>query len=185
MAQKNPNTVCRKCGISFYSIPSRPAKYCSKKCKDADFHSWYPHPRKSLDVRFWGRMDKSADCWLWQGRIAYNGYGQAWYEGRMESTHRLAYILRVGPIPKGHVVCHKCDVKHCCNPAHLFIGTPADNVADMDSKGRRGSTKIPLIETEAIKQLYVPRVVTRQMIADKFGVSSRTIDYIRANKRKV
>jgi CTP:molybdopterin cytidylyltransferase MocA len=56
--------------------------------------------------------------------------------GRLESAHRAAYLLFVGPIPEGKLVLHRCDRKLCVKPQDLFLGTPADNTADMMAKGR-------------------------------------------------
>lgn len=96
-----------------------------------------------LDVRFWARVQKSREdkCWLWQGSVNKDGYGRLQVgprgANRMWAAHRLAYALHNGPIPDGLWVLHHCDNPPCCNPAHLFLGTLADNHADMDSKGRR------------------------------------------------
>lgn len=54
----------------------------------------------------------------------------------MRRVHQVAWILTNGPIPPGMGVLHRCDNQPCCNPSHLFIGTQADNVADMVAKGR-------------------------------------------------
>ncbi len=59
------------------------------------------------------------DCWTWTGAIQSRGYGSFHHEGRRHSTHRLAYVLLVGPIPTGLQIDHLCENKLCCNPAHL------------------------------------------------------------------
>jgi hypothetical protein len=90
------------------------------------------------EAEFWSFVDRrSADaCWHWTGRKTTRGYGQIQGEGSWTGAHRRAYSLTKGEIPDGHYVCHTCDNPPCCNPAHLFIGTPQDNVDDMIAKGR-------------------------------------------------
>ena len=85
--------------------------------------------------------EPNTGCWLWGGATSYSGYGNAWFDAdgsgkRQMATHRVAWIREFGPIPDGLVVCHKCDVKQCCNPAHLFVGTHSENTRDMIAKGR-------------------------------------------------
>lgn len=94
----------------------------------------------SLETRFWAAVDKSGDCWLWEGTVNYlrGGYGKIRNENKTRRTHRVAWELTYGPIPAGLNVCHKCDVPRCVRPDHLFLGTPKRNTADMDAKGRRG-----------------------------------------------
>ena len=87
---------------------------------------------------FWSKVDVQGpdDCWLWKQSTDRHGYGQTGHDGLHWSAHRLAWQLSNGPIPDGLFVLHHCDNPPCCNPAHLFLGTQADNMADMVSKGR-------------------------------------------------
>lgn len=96
--------------------------------------------RKPQDplLRFWEKVDKSGDCWLWTAHVAgSNGYGQfAITHIRMTMAHRFSYELHYGAIPDGLKVLHSCDTPRCVRPDHLFLGTNADNTADMFAKGR-------------------------------------------------
>lgn len=105
-----------------------------------------PHT-KTVEDRFWEKVEKTDSCWIWTGSIKPNGYGKA-YAGTKpgsrnrsvhEQAHRLAFKLTHGYLPEGHkvVICHSCDNPRCVNPSHLFVATQKDNLADMYRKGRR------------------------------------------------
>jgi hypothetical protein len=89
-------------------------------------------------LKFWERTDTSGDCWIMEGADwpqGTIGYRQFYSKG----AHRASYEMFIGEIPEGQCVLHKCDVPSCVNPKHLFLGTRAENVYDMDAKGRRRS----------------------------------------------
>lgn len=77
------------------------------------------------------------DCWIWTGCVGTSGYPQLSSSGKTIFMHRWAYEEFIGRIPDGMSVLHRCDVKRCVNPEHLFIGTQRDNIRDMISKGRQ------------------------------------------------
>jgi HNH endonuclease/NUMOD3 motif len=88
----------------------------------------------SILTCFLAQVKKTKTCWLWQGRISRR-YGRFAEDGQF-AAHRWAFQYFVGPIPEGLLVCHRCDVNLCVNPAHLFLGTQLDNQRDKWKKGR-------------------------------------------------
>jgi HNH endonuclease len=93
-------------------------------------------------ARFWSHVTKTESCWLWGAYRTKTGYGTITYEKQSLLTHRVAWELLCGPIPKGLLVCHNCpngDNPSCCNPEHLFLGSYKDNMVDAAQKGRMAS----------------------------------------------
>ncbi|MBA7608334.1 hypothetical protein ES703_15511 [subsurface metagenome] len=86
--------------------------------------------------RFWTKVHKTGNCWLWLAGKSSDGYGSFSIGDHGTNAHRVAYALEVGSIPAGGSVLHKCDNRACVRPEHLFLGTQLDNVSDMFKKGR-------------------------------------------------
>lgn len=99
-------------------------------------------PSVPLADRFWSKVRKGDGCWLWTSNAHHNGYGQIALSRngatrqRWAWAHRVAWELTNGPIPAGQLVLHRCDTPLCVNPAHLFLGTHLENIADSVRKGR-------------------------------------------------
>lgn len=128
--------------------------------------------------RFFAKCDRSGgheSCWVWQGAVTRR-YGAAAFQGKSVRAHRLAWLFTNGPIPPGNFVCHSCDVPLCCNPRHLWVGTPQDNSFDCVSKGRQRkredhpSCKLTEGQVQQIRDL-MKTPLHRAIIAAHFGVS--------------
>jgi len=130
-------------------------------------------------TRFWAKVDiRSHDeCWPWVASRKRQGYGQFKLDGGMRLTHRVIWELMYGEIPDGMNVCHRCDNPPCVNPSHLFLGTQADNMADMTKKGRQASgerhpkAKLSLADVRNIRERNATGESTTAL-AREFGISN-------------
>ena len=86
-----------------------------------DYEKWFWN-------HFWLQVDRTSECWIWNGRRIRRGYGNIRYRTRPTCTHRLVYQTLVGEIPEGFVLDHLCRNPPCCNPAHLEPVTDYENI---------------------------------------------------------
>jgi hypothetical protein len=136
---------------------------------------------RSIDPieRFWQTVNKTEGCWLYTGMCS-RGYGRFWLNKDRVAAHRFSYELAYGPIPEGLSVCHKCDVRNCVRPDHLFLGTYKDNLQDASRKGRmqHGAThylaKLTDEKVRTIRQDFAQGTSSTKL-SRRFGVAKQTI----------
>ena len=122
-----------------------------------------------------------AGCWLWLGGHNDGGYGATSKESGFKTAHRMFYAHYKGSIPAGMLVLHKCDVRLCCNPDHLYLGDYKQNIRDMYDRGRHnhptgvrhGSSKLTEESVREIRSLWPS--VPQKDLAKRFGVHQSTI----------
>jgi HNH endonuclease len=134
---------------------------------------------------FWEKVDKGdgSGCWLWTGTRITRGYGQLKFGDSYRLAHRMAYEMLIGPIPDGQWVLHRCDVRHCVRPDHLFLGNVAINQADMKTKGRsargerQGRSKLTAEQVHEIRAAGA-RGEMQRVIAARYGISRSAVGLI-------
>lgn len=153
---------------------------------------------KTLEERLWAKVDKTpgqgpnGDCWEWRGYIhKKNGYGylaktNSLADG-MISSNRAAYTVSKGEIPDGLWILHTCDNRPCCNPDHLWAGTPKENTQDMIAKGRRRKADqvakgedvlLSTLTEEMVRAMRAEPPMTFKALGEKYGVSAGTANKV-------
>lgn len=149
----------------------------------------FPISDKTCVDRFMDKVFHSPDgCWYWLGKSQTRGYGVITYMNNFYSAHRVSYQMFNGPVENGLFVCHSCDNRLCVNPNHLWLGTCADNSADMVKKGRsvnqagtrNPNNKLTLEQCKQIKSLKGKH--TCKEIANMFKVSETQVGRISNNR---
>lgn len=173
--------ACEYCGRSFTVFQSDAWKrrYCKRACTKAAAEARFPD-------RFWSwvKIGEPDACWPWVGARDAPGYGRVYYQGKYPGTNRVAFFLTHDYWPKNAL--HSCDNPPCCNPAHIFDGTLADNVRDMIEKGRQhylhgaDNPHSKLIESQVveIRARHATGEYTNKALAEEYGVDPSTISDI-------
>ncbi len=142
--------------------------------------------------RFWSLVKKGGpvECWEWLSGKDKDGYGKISIAYFCWKSHRAAYFIEYGGVPnKEKFVCHSCDNPSCCNPAHLFLGTAADNSADMISKNRHRSPRgerHPAAKLTADNVIEIRRRIgcgeSQMVVAAEFQVDQSSISHVATQK---
>lgn len=140
--------------------------------------------------RFWAKVDKSGDCWIWKGESDREGYGRFVKAGRRIGAHRVSLALSTNRVEPTLFVLHSCDNPPCVNPAHLRYGTHVENMKDMTSRNRGASVsrmrgegnhhaKLTASEVLAIRAELAAGVRNRDIVK-RYGISAQTVSNIRS-----
>ena len=147
---------------------------------------------KHIAERFWSKVKKTKSCWLWTASKYGNGYGHIRAGAPVRKhllAHRVSWEIHNGPVPAGMCVCHKCDIRDCVNPRHLFLASQQENIIDAARKGRlkshgqhkgelNGSAKLTAVDVAKIRSLSIPQIE----IARLFGINQTHVSRIKARQ---
>lgn len=149
-------------------------------------NNWTQFVTDKVVTRFWAKVDRSGECWTWNGYKGSKGYGYILINKTPVLAHRLGYFLQHGEIDAGLFVCHECDNPSCVKGTHLWQGTNADNMRDAVNKGRLptilrpghtnlSNAKLTWEKVDLIRQLYGTKNYSQAELGRMFNVRSYTI----------
>ncbi len=173
-----------------------PPRWPRRKCIDCDrfvrtTDLWSPYcPTCQWTLPAWQRLVFAlkpgpllTPCHIAIGTLDEYGYVRLYENGKLQRAHRVAWEHERGPIPDGMLVLHACDRPPCVRVAHLFLGTQADNMADMDAKGRR-ALRTPDHVERAVVELHRRTGWSQRALGRWFGLSHHTVGRILAEVSK-
>lgn len=180
--------ICDFCFKEFLTLKSLQRKFCSGSCSAKARPSRAIPPKITFFKNIIIPKNKN-ECWIYP-KLIMKGYGHLWVDGKKYPAHRFSWEFHNNKkIPDGMYMCHKCDVKKCCNPTHLFVGTPSDNMQDMHNKGRGNlpsgekhrCAKLTNKQAREIKILLLNDGIPT-IIAQEYNVSKHIIYHIKNRK---
>jgi len=153
---------------------------------------------RTPEQRFWKKVNREGNCWVWTGAVTADGYGNFRVSGHNLRAHRFSYALLHGPIPDGLNILHACDNRLCVRPNHLCAGTQKENIADAiardrmfklpgwyseDPSRRKSGEKSPNSKltdraVEELRREYATEFVSQRTLAKKYGVSQSNVSLI-------
>src|SRR2546425_428000 len=149
---------------------------------------------QGLEERFWEKVAVGAAsaCCFWTASTR-DGYGQFRLGKKMLKAHRISYLLHHGELPDSILVCHRCDVRRCVNPGHLFSGSQKENVRDMFLKHRdpnrrqigerHPSARLSFEKARQIRGEAATGKYSRTELGRMFSVSRRTVSSVLRGER--
>jgi len=175
----NAINFCVYCRDEFSTLKTEikrgKGKFCSRACANKGAL------RKSLSIKeiLYKNISPESNshgCWLYT-KLIMKGYGHLNINGIKVPAHRVSYELHNSSIPQGMYICHKCDVRECVNPHHLFVGTHLDNMQDKVHKGR-AARKLDYENVIEIKR-RIANGESDSIISKDYNVNRQTINKIR------
>jgi hypothetical protein len=141
---------------------------------------------KTLEERFWSKVNKTNTCWNWTGYLDKGGYGSFWLDGKNRRAHRVSFEQHFGWTNEQLVIMHKCDNPSCVRPDHLILSTQKNNIEDKVYKDRQakgskvGTSKLSESDIIEIKNLI--KTLSYGKIAKKYNVDRSLIYLISKEK---
>lgn len=182
--------LCAHCGGEFHRDKRNTwahwerARYCSRTCVGAVKTLRAAQSRPPMEVVFQKWFERSDGCWLWLGAIDRDGYGIFTYAGQTFRAPKVALQLDGRPVPDGQYACHHCDNPGCVNPAHLYPGTPTQNMRDAIERDRvrNGERNHFAKLSEAAVRIIRSSPERTSVLARRYGVSNGAVELARSGK---